>query len=260
VKISVIIPTFNAANTLGQALESVIEQDYPDVEIVVVDGGSTDDTLAIIQQYRSHIAKLICEPDEGVFDAVNKGILASEGDVTVFLGADDYFYSPHVFSTVAEAFAVHPEVKVVYGDYLRDKGEEKILMRHPDRLDKFTFFLRNPLCQHSVFVRREVFEQVGLFDVTLKIASDHDWNLRVFGEHRVAHLRVPIVICGFRSGGLSSTSASKQEHALVRGRHFSWPYQLLWRVWDFSRRLRGRLQRLDFRVPMALRKRLTSTR
>ncbi|NOZ73050.1 MAG: glycosyltransferase [Chloroflexi bacterium] len=259
-KITVVIPTYNAAATLAQALDSVIEQDHPDVEIVIVDGESTDDTWAIVQQYRSHIANIIREPDAGVFDALNKGILASEGDVIVLLGADDYFLPPHVLSAVATAFAEHPEVKVVYGDYLRDKGDERVLFQHPDRLDKFTFLLRNPLCQHAVFVRREAFDRVGLFDSSFKIVSDHDWNLRAFGQYRLSYLHIPVVICGFRSGGLSSTSASKCEHALVRRRYFSWPYRFYWSVWDISRRVAGRLRQLDFRVPLALRKRLSGIR
>ncbi len=255
-KISIIIPTFNAAATLAQALDSVIEQDYPDVEIIIVDGGSTDGTWAIIQQYRGHIAKVIREPDHGVFDAMNKGILAGEGDIFGLLGADDYFLSPDVLSQVAKAFREHPEVEAVYGDYLRDRGDERVLFRHPDHLDKFTFFLRNPLCQQALFVRASAFERVGLFDPELKIAADHDWNLRAFGECRLPHKHIPVVVCGFRAGGLSSAAASIREHALVRRRYFSWPYRLYWHVWDISGRIRKRVRRLDFRMPIALRRRL----
>ena len=259
-KITIIIPTYNAARTLAQALESVIIQDYSDVEIIIVDGESSDDTMTIVEQYRSHIAKVIREPDDGTFDAMNKGILASTGNVIGILGADDYFLSPHVLSEVAKAFAGHPEVMAVYGDYVRDKGDERELFHHPEQLYKFSFFWRNPLCQQSLFVRRAAFDRVGLFDTSLKIASDHDWNLRAFDQHRLPHLHIPVVICGFRGGGLSSTPAAQREHALVRQRYFPRPYRFYWHLLSFGRRIQRRLRRFDFRIPLALRKRLASIR
>lgn len=252
-KISVIIPTYNAASTLAQALDSVIAQDYPDVEIIIVDGGSTDGTLSIVEERRSHIAKVVSEPDQGVYDAMNKGILMSEGDVINILGADDYFYASHVLSTVARVFMEHPDIDVVYGDYVHEYGHTRKAFRNPEHLDKFTFFLRNSLCHQSVFVRRDAFDRVGLFDTSFKIAGDHDWNIRAFGEHKLAHIHIPEVVCVFRSGGLSSTIHSRREHALVRRRHFAWYYRGYWYIPDFMSRAWSRLRRLDFSMPIALR-------
>ncbi len=239
--ISVIIPTYNAEATLEQALQSVFQQDYPQIEVIIVDGGSTDGTMAVVERYHSRIARVIQEPDEGPFDAMNKGILASQGEVIGVLGADDYYLSPSVLRAVAEVFAEKPHIQAVYGDYLRDKGEEQRIFHHPDHLSRWTFFFRNPLCQQALFVRREVFDEVGLFDTSLKIASDHDWYLRAFGQHQVPHFHLPLLMCGFRGGGLSSTPASVHEHALVRRRYFPWPYELVWHGWDIGRRVLRRL-------------------
>ena len=164
-KMTVVTVCRNAAATVEKTIQSVLWQDYPDLEYVVIDGMSTDGTWEILQRHRERLSRLLHEPDTGIYNAMNKGIGVSTGDVLVFLNADDYFVSPYVLSRVAAAFAAGPELDIVYGDYLSDSQAAMRAVRQPDHVDRKYFLLINPSIMHqSMFCRRRAYERVGLFD------------------------------------------------------------------------------------------------
>ena len=182
-KISLITTCFNREATIGQAIESVLVQDYPDVEYIVVDGASRDHSLSVIGQYRDHIDRLISEPDHGMYEAINKGIRAATGEVIGLLHSDDFLFDAHVLSDLADCFAFHPW-KVRCG----------WLPLHP-----------------TVYVRREVMERTGLYDERYQIAADTDFLLRCLldASWRVEYLDRYIV--RMRMGGLSTDQARRKQ-------------------------------------------------
>lgn len=208
IKVSVITAVFNGEKTIAQAIESVLGQDYPAVESVVIDGGSSDTTMSILEPYRSRLGKLVSEPDGGIYDALNKGIRYASGDVVGFLHADDLFEDVGVLAKVAAAFE-DPDVDAVYGDlvYVRHEHVGQVVRYwqagHYDR----AALSRGWMPPHPTFyVRRAVYARLGGFDERYRIAADYDSILRILagGSIRVAYL--PEVLVRMRVGGISNRS------------------------------------------------------
>lgn len=227
-RISVVTAVFNNASTIRSALESTLSQSFDDVELVVVDGGSTDGTKEILQEYRDRVGVLVSEPDDGIYDALNKGVGLASGDVIGFLHSDDLFADDASLWRVA-ACLEDPLVEGCYGDlcYVRH-GEPRTVVRHwqagvfePEML------ARGWMPPHpTLYVRRSVFESVGRFDTTLRIAADYDWMLRLLlAGHRLAY--IPQVQVRMRTGGASNRSVgnimrkSGEDFAALRRNGFS---------------------------------------
>ncbi|MEO1502379.1 MAG: glycosyltransferase family 2 protein [Pseudomonadota bacterium] len=214
-RITVVTAVWNRAETVEDALESVASQDHRDVEHVVQDGGSTDGTQEILQS-RENIA-LVSEPDDGIYDAINRGIARSTGEIVGLLHSDDVFASQSVLSRVAEAF-VDPEVDAVYGDldYVAATNLSKVI-RHwspghftPQKL------ARGWMPPHpTLYLRRNVFETCGLYDTSYRIAGDYDGILRYFSQPGFKAVHVPEVLVKMRVGGASNRSLS---HILRKSR------------------------------------------
>jgi len=193
-RVSVVTPSYNQAAYVGQTMRSVHDQDHPDVEHIVVDGGSTDGSLDVIRQYADR-ATIIAEPDRGQTDAINKGLRRATGEVVCWLNSDDYFL-PGTLSTVARYFADHPEVLWLTGDCaIVDAAGAPI--QQPVRWYKRTlrmlpsaFYLgvTNAVTQPSTFWRRSVHDQLGYLDESLHYTMDYDWWLRLNTLSRPARL------------------------------------------------------------------------
>lgn len=222
-QVSVITAVKNRASTLGACLRSVQAQSWGHVEHIVVDGGSTDGTLGVLAASRAHLAKLICEPDRGVYDALNKGIRAASGDVVGFMHADDEFASDHALEHVAQAFA-DPRVEAVYGDlvYVRRNDPSRIVRYW--RAGRYT---RSQLANgwmppHPTFyVRRDVYRRFGGFDTRYKIAADYENMLRILWRGGVQAAYVPEVLVRMRMGGVSNRLMnmlvkSREDYAALR--------------------------------------------
>lgn len=190
--ISVIIPTRNAAPDIAACLESLRQQVFRDFEVCIVDVCSTDETLAVAQSYQGEVgAALRCqsEPDAGVYDAMNKGILHATGDWLYFLGADDVLHDALVFSDIARVIAA-TEADVVYGDVvLKSNGRRYCGESSLRRL----LFDRN-ICHQAIFYRRLVFEKIGCYSLSYPIWADWDLNIRCFREPDIRSLWVDRVI------------------------------------------------------------------
>lgn len=207
-KISVITSTWNCAATLGGCLASVAGQSYPDREHLVIDGASVDGTLAVLQAHRTDLALLLSEPDLGIYDALNKGIARSSGEVVGLLHADDLFADPEVLARVAEAFA-DPAVDAVYGDlvYVAKEDTGRVI-RHwragefmPGRL-RWGWMPPHP----TLYLRRALYERHGGFDLQYRIAADYDLMLRVLTRLTGRVVYLPEVLVRMRVGGSSNRS------------------------------------------------------
>ena len=208
-KISVITPVFNGQDTLRSCIQSVLNQNHADKEYIVVDGGSNDKTVDILKTYSSKDLKWISEKDKGLYDAFNKGIRMATGDVICFLCADDMYTHENVLQTISNTFNSHPEYDIVYGDiiYVNRKNLDKI-----DRYWKSSpfhpgLFKKGWLPPNTaLFIRKNVFDKYGTFDLRFKFASDVDLQYRFFEVHRLNTFYTPGIFVTMRSGGVSNSS------------------------------------------------------
>lgn len=202
-----ITAVFNDHATVRDALDSLFAQSHLDIESIVIDGGSVDGTLDILRAYKGRVGVLLSEPDRGIYDAFNKGVLLTTGDVVGFLNADDLLADTDALSKIAAVFS-DPLIDAVYGDLLyvcRDNCEQIF------RYWESGLFTRRKLGwgwmpPHSaLYLRRGIYERFGLFDVSYRIAGDYDFILRVLGSGiRAAYL--PEVLVKMRVGGASNRS------------------------------------------------------
>ncbi len=210
-KISVITASYNRRSTIEGAILSVLSQDWPNVEYVVVDGASTDGTQAVIEKYADRIGKYISEPDKGMYQAINKGIGLATGDVIGLVHSDDEFYSPDVLSRVAAKF-MQEELDILYADgiFVDEGNTAKVVRNWISGKYSKKRVKRGWLPLHpTVYVRREVFQKAGLYDESYRIAADSDWLVRILYDHdfRVGYLEAYTI--RMRMGG-ASTSAKTQ--------------------------------------------------
>jgi glycosyltransferase len=209
-KVSIITATFNSERSLQKTIDSVISQDYKNIEHIVVDGGSTDNTLNIISANQATISNYISENDKGIYDALNKGIKLSTGDIIGFLNSDDILADKNVVSRIVQTFLTH-KTDVVYGDLLYvSNSEGGIAIRFwksnefNHRQLKFGWMPPHP----TVYCRRKVYEQYGGYDETYKISGDYDYILRIFKEVDVIKSYLPITMVKMEVGGVSNNSVS----------------------------------------------------
>ena len=210
-KISVVTAVWNRAATIGGAIDSVAAQTYSHIEHLVIDGASTDGTIAEVEARRSANMVVVSEPDRGIYDALNKGLRRSTGDVVGLLHSDDFFAHAQVIARIAALFT-DPAIDAVYGDldYVSASDPAKVI-RHwrageatPARLR------RGWMPPHpTLFVRRRVFEMHGDYDTRYRIAADYDAVLRWFGRAGITSAYLPEVLVKMRVGGESNASLAK---------------------------------------------------
>ena len=208
VRISVITAVYNSRETISAALESALGQLDANIELVVIDGGSTDGTLEVLGSYSDRLDVLVSEPDRGIYDALNKGIQRASGDVVGFLHSDDLLADPGVLSRIAAAFA-DPEVDAVYGDllYVRKDDSDQVVRYWRSGVFSGRRLGWGWMPPHpTLYVRRKAYEQHGLFDTSFRIAADYDFILRLLGRDKVRVRYIPEVLVKMRVGGASNRS------------------------------------------------------
>lgn len=208
IKISVVTAVYNRQQTVGQAIESVLSQSHPLVESVVIDGSSTDSTLAVLAPYRPRLGVLVSEPDQGIYDALNKGIRHATGEVVGFLHADDIFENNEVLAKVAAAFE-DPSIDAVYGDlvYVRQDNISNVIRYWKSGLFDQADLAKGWMPPHpSFYVRRSVYERLGGFDTRYRIAADYDTMLRFLAVGKIRTAYIPEVLVRMRAGGISNRS------------------------------------------------------
>lgn len=202
-KITIITVCLNSADTIEKTIKSVISQDYTEKEYILVDGGSTDGTIEIIKKYSTSIAKWVSEPDQGIFDAMNKGIGMAVGDVIGFLNSDDW-YLDSALKSVCTVFQ-EKDCDCVCCDNLviRKDGKEECYDASEVPLEDM--YKRMIYYHSAIFAKKEMFDREDNFDLQYKIAADYDWMLRIMKKGaRVCYLHRPVFT--FCYGGISSVN------------------------------------------------------
>lgn len=229
-KISIITITYNSVKTLPRALESVQCQTYPDIEHIIVDGASTDGTVEVIKAYaqKHKNVRWVTEKDEGIYNALNKGIRMATGDVIGFLHSDDVFFSSDSIEQIAAAFT-DTESFVVYGDLQYCHGDKIVRKWHSNpfrsRSLKYGWMAPHP----TVYVRHEVYEQVGLYDEWFRISADYDMILRIFKAGYTTHY-IPKVLVSMETGGASNKntkarlSKTQEDYIVLKKNHMGAGY------------------------------------
>ena len=203
-------------------MQSVGEQDYPLIDHIIVDSASTDNTLQIIKEFAHHIS-VISEKDEGIYDAMNKGIRAAKGDIIGILNSDDMYMGPDVISTIVEAFR-DPEVQCSYADlqYVDRRNPKRITRIWKSGIYKTNAFHWGWMPPHpTFFVRKSVYDQLGLFNTSLRSAADYEMMLRIMAKQRFKSIYIPLIIVKMRTGGVSNASIKNRLRA-NREDHEAW--------------------------------------
>jgi glycosyltransferase involved in cell wall biosynthesis len=213
-KITIITATYNSASTVRDTLESVSMQRYPSVEHIVVDGSSKDETMDIVKEF-PHVSRVVSEKDNGIYDAMNKGLKLATGDVVGILNSDDFYDSPEIISQVMNAFN-DPSIDVVYGDlqYVKQNNVHVITRTWKSGQYKRNHFYYGWMPPHpTFFVRRKIYEEVGFFNTDLRSAADYEMMLRILVKHNMRACYIPQVLVKMRSGGMSNASLKNRLRA-----------------------------------------------
>lgn len=227
-KLSVVTVCFNSESTIKTTIDSFVSQTHDDKELLIIDGGSRDNTLDIVNSYRSADISVVSEPDEGVFDAMNKGLRIFSGDAVGFLNSDDTFHDDGVLTAIAGALDT---ADIAYGDLLMvtDHDTKEVVREWragPYEPGAFQQGWQPP--HPGFFVRREVAERTGAFDLSYLTASDYDWMLRALMLKGVDVKYLPRVLADFQMGGVSTrdwkaTLRGTQETLRARRAHLNAP-------------------------------------
>jgi glycosyltransferase involved in cell wall biosynthesis len=217
--LSIITVVRNGAATIRDCIESVLGQSHP-VEYLVIDGGSSDGTLAVVQAYADRIQKIVSEPDRGIYDAMNKGLRMATGDVIGILNADDFYRHKHVLERVTTCIEVN-QVDSCYGDlvYVDPVNPHRVVRYWKGGAYRRNRFHHGWMPPHpTFFVRRSVYERYGYFELSLGTAADYELTLRFLLKHRISTYYIPEVLTIMRAGGASNATckARLQTMRMVR--------------------------------------------
>jgi len=207
-KVSIITVTYNSGATLQHTIDSIAYQDYPNIEYIIVDGNSSDDTVAIIQSNLGVVSKMISESDTGLYDAMNKGIKMATGDIVGILNSDDFYHRTDAISTIVAGFAdkktlcVFADIRFVNGDNL-----EKTVRYYSSQKFNLGAFSWGFMPAHPTFFTYRVnFEEYGYYNTSYRIAADFELLVRFLYRHKLSYKYIPIDLLKMRFGGLSTSS------------------------------------------------------
>ncbi len=218
-KISVITVCFNSVDFIQKTIESVVAQDFPNIEHVVIDGGSTDGTVEILKKYSEKL-KWISEPDKGIYDAMNKGVKLATGDAIGTLGAGDFYPNNLVISKVAAGFEQY-KTDAIYGDkqYVHPENLEKVIRYWNPGDYKIENWLNGWMPPHqSFYLRKMAFEKYGLYLDEFRSAGDYELMLRMLYKHKLSAQYIPELLVTMLTGGTSTASFSNRIKANLEDR------------------------------------------
>lgn len=206
--VSVITVCFNSSSTVRETILSVLAQDYPNLEYIIVDGGSTDGTQEIIESFGSQIHQFVSEKDNGIYDAMNKGISMSKGKIISILNSDDLYYKKNTISTVVRVM-IEKDVDITYGDlfYFRSKDHNKIVRYYKGKSFSDALVSKGWVPPHpTFFIKKKIYDKYGKFDVKFKLSADFDLIVRFLSRYKVSHYYLQQVLVKMRLGGESTNS------------------------------------------------------
>ena len=207
-RISVITVCYNSSKTIGDTLRSVREQTYKNIEHIIVDGGSKDNTLEVVAVEGVHVAKIVSEKDDGIYDAMNKGLALATGDVIGILNSDDVFADSSVISTVALTMQ-NERIDACYGDLVYVAADDigKVVRYWKSQAYRTGLFDHGWVPAHPTFyARRDVYQKFGNFDLSMRLAADFDILIRFIEAHQISTAYIPKVLVKMRLGGATNVS------------------------------------------------------
>lgn len=210
-KVTIITACYNRAGTIRNAIESVLEQTYPDIEYIVVDGGSTDGTREIINRYRDHISKVIFKPDRGMYEGLNNGIREATGDLIALCHSDDRIYDKYTVERIVQELEKHPEAGMVYanGIYVAPESGKIVRIWKSEKVRPWLLRCGWLPLHTTCYVRREVYERYGLYDESYRIAADTKFLFNILYKHRIRAIFLPHFVVRMQIGG-ASTDVNRQ--------------------------------------------------
>lgn len=246
-KISLITVTFNSDKTIADTIESVLSQSYTNIEYIIIDGASKDNTVSIIKKYEPKFQGRmiwVSEGDNGLYDAMNKGIEMASGNVIGILNSDDFFTCNDIIEKVAKEFEADSSLDAIYGDihFVKNDNLLKCTRYYSSSyfrpwLLRFGFMPAHP----SFYVRKEVYQKYGLYDLQFRTSSDFDMMVRLFGKHRINAKYLPMDFVTMRTGGESTAglkakikvnrdiAAALKKHGIFTCQAFQW-LRYLWKT------------------------------
>lgn len=251
-KVTIITACYNRVGTIRNAIESVLEQTYPDIEYIVVDAGSTDGTRDIINQYRERISKVIFKPDNGMYEGINNGIREATGDFIGLCHSDDQLYDKRTVETMVQEIEKHPEADMVYanGIYFNSANGKVVRVWKSERMRLWRLRCGWLPLHTTCYIRREVYENFGNYDESYSISADTKFLLNILYKHRIKTAFLPQFVVKMQMGGASTDVHRRKEmwKEDVRafnelGFHHPNIMKLMKMLWKPSQFLRGKLIR-----------------
>jgi glycosyltransferase len=203
-KISIVTISFNNARDIRQTIESVVKQSYENIEYIIIDGGSKDDTLNIVQEYKSRLAKVISEPDRNMYDAINKGLKLASGDIVGLIHAGDRLFNSEIITKIADHFNEN-DIDIMYGNSILVNKKDV-----PVRINKSPEFTRGLVkrgwmpSHQSIYIKRKLLEEIGYYNLDLHPSSDYEFFLRYFYFSNLRIKRLNEFVLRFSMGGRST--------------------------------------------------------
>ena len=232
---SIITVTYNAGKVLEDTIQSVISQTHRNVEYIIVDGASKDNTQEIIGKYSKHISKMVSEPDKGLYDAMNKGIGMATGDYLCFLNAGDKFYEKETLQKIAETLKDKELPDVIYGETaIVDEGGNFLHMRRlstPERLN-WKSFKQGMLVCHQAFLAKRELAFKHPYDMQYRFSADFDWCIRIMKEAKCLH-NTRLTLIDYLNEGMTTRNhkASLKERFRIMAKHYGWVSTILHHCW-----------------------------
>lgn len=227
-KISIITINYKDLRGLKKTVQSVVEQTYVDIEYIVIDGNSNDGTKEFLTSQDSNIDYWVSEPDKGIYNAMNKGILKAEGDYLLFLNSGDHFYKSDSLSKINSSMF---QFDIISFNVQCVQKNNSFIKKHPKEID-ILFLLENTLSHQSTFIKSDLFKEIGYYDESLKVVSDWKFFIDAFIKYNVTYIAVNDVLTTFYLDGLSSTDIGKKLIVSERKSILENHYRLLEGVFD----------------------------
>ncbi len=218
-KVSIITVCFNSREYIRQTIESVLNQSYKNIEYIIIDGGSTDGTVAIVKEYEKLFngrLKWVSEKDNGIYDAMNKGIALATGDIIGVLNSDDWYEN----SAIEEVVKYAVDDQIIYGNSMLISDTEKILSVPHKNCLNYTLTKGMPFCHQAAFIPKSLYDQIGKYDTEFNIVADYDFIYRCI-ENNIKFIYIDSILVNFRLGGISDRKFLKSivQNCKVRLRH-----------------------------------------
>lgn len=237
-KISIITATYNSAKTIESAIQSVNNQSYPNIEHLIIDGASKDNTLELVRSYQQTRPNIVIhsEPDKGIYDALNKGVSMATGDIIGFLHSDDFFHDRETISKIVTTLQ-QSKADGIFGDlqYVNAKETTKVIRYWKSKPFQSKLLQRGWMPAHpTLYLKKEVYQKHGNFDLNFKIAADYDFMLRILKDNNLKFEYLPQIITNMRVGGASNAMGNikqkmKEDLTALRKNEIKLPYITLLR-------------------------------